>query len=168
MRCTNLSQLQIPSNWDRCMWRASLHLKPYFISGEIDVNLRLSDFLINGLSSDMNIKKSIIKYLQGKSTESSIESIFNPNIHDWRDVSYFLSSIDERTMHCMNQIGRLLDSNSWKIVINNPVTMLSKKTKERIDLFFGSKLESIQINENGAQWKIREHLRCNFVKNMIR
>ena len=116
----------------------------------------------------MNIKKSIIKYLQGKPAESGIESVFNANIHDWRDLSVFLNSIDERTLHCMNQIGRLLDSNSWKIVINNPVTLLSQKTKDRMDLFFGSKLENIQINENGAQWKIRERLRCNLVKNMIR
>ena len=65
-------------------------------------------------------------------------------------------------------IGKLLDSNSWKIVINNPVTLLSQKTKERRELFFGSMLENIQINENGAQWKIREVFRCNFVKNMIR
>ena len=53
----------------------------------------------------MNIKKAIIKYLQGKPPEYVTENVFNENIHEWRDLEGFLNSIDERTLHCMNQIG---------------------------------------------------------------
>ena len=116
----------------------------------------------------MNTKKAIIKYLQGKPTETDVERVFDENIDDWRDFSDFLSNIDGRTIHCMSKIGEHLDSNSWRIVVNNPIQMLSQRTKEREDLMFGSMLKDIQINENGAKNKIREALRCKLVKNIIR
>ena len=125
-------------------------------------------FLV-GLSSDMNTKRAIIKYLQGKPKETDVERIFDENIENWRDdFSVFLSSIDGRTMHCMGKIGEHLDSNSWKINVNNPIQLLSQRTKDREELFFGSMLKDIQKNENRAQYKIREALRCKLVKNMIR
>ena len=68
----------------------------------------------------------------------------------------------------MSKIGEHLDSNSWKIIVNNPIQLLSQKTKEREELCFGSMLKDIQMNDNKAQYKIREALRCRLVKNMIR
>ena len=129
--------------------------------------MRLSTFLV-GLSPDINTKKAIIKYLQGKPTETDVERVFNENIDDWREFSGFLNIIDDRTIHCMSKIGEYLDSNSWRIIVNNPIQLLSEKTKDREELFFGSMLKDIQKNDNRAQYKIREALRCKLVKNMIR
>ena len=117
----------------------------------------------------MNTKKAIIKYLQGKPTETDVERVFDENIDNWRDdFSVFLSNIDSRIMHCMGKIGEHLDSNSWRIVVNNPIQLLLQRTKDREELFFGSMLKDIQKNENRAKYKIREALRCKLVKIMIR
>ena len=68
----------------------------------------------------------------------------------------------------MSKIGEHLDSNSWRIIVNNPIQLLSQKTKDREELYYGSMLKDIQITDNRAQYKIREALRCKLVKNMIR
>ena len=136
--------------------------------GEIEVNLTLASLLI-GLSADLNTKKAIAKFLRGVPDENEVERKFTEKIEDWREFIDFLSNIDERTMHCMTQIQGLLDSNSWKKMMYNPIDILCKFKKQRLDLHFGKMFNHISLrNEHAAKNNLREALRSNLVTSMIR
>ena len=136
--------------------------------GELDVNLKLASLLI-GLSTNKDTKKEISAYLRGKPDENGVQKIFTEKIDNWRDFTDFLTNIDGRSMHCMNKIGKMLDSNSWKKIHYNPISILSKYKREREDLYFGKMFQNISLkDEFAAKKKLREALRGNLANNLIR
>ena len=136
--------------------------------GECEVNLKLSRLLIN-LSSNLDIRKSVARYLMGGLDENGVQNLFTENIDDWRNFTDFLSHIDNRTMHCLERVAGFLDSNSWRRMHFNPIEILSKYKKEREDLYFGKMLQNISLkNTHTAKKKLREALRSNLINKIIR
>ena len=67
----------------------------------------------------------------------------------------------------MKKITELLDSGSWIKHQYNPIVYLYKLKKDREELFFGTMLQNISLDNPGALDKVREALRSNHVYSMI-
>ena len=158
----NEEEFKIYSNWNHS------YNTSYF--GEIRVNLKIASLLIE-LTENPDVKKSITKYMQpGYQNENLVEDLFTEKILDWRQYTNFIRDIDRRTIHCMQQISKTFDSNTWKKHTYNHIEILGALRDKRETLFFGAncmfKLRGKTMEQNLES--IRTALEGHQVFSMIR